>query len=77
MEHVVATCLSVNEAQRGFCPHRNTQDILLQMEYHILDTYRQKRLMLTLYVNLEGAFDVALYDNILYKLANCNITHTS
>lgn len=48
MEHMVTKRISwhiddqhlLQEEQCGFRPHRGTQDVLCQMEYHICDTYR-------------------------------------
>ena len=82
MERMVATRLTwwleekrlLKEEQCGFRPCRSTMDVLAQLEYHICDTYRQRQVMVTLFADLEGAFDTAPHQGILYKLANMGIT---
>lgn len=76
MERLVTTRLTwymeekqlLQEEQCGFRPHRGTLDFWGQMEYHICDTYRQHQVMTALFVDLEGAFDTAPHQGILYKL---------
>ncbi|XP_045101462.1 uncharacterized protein LOC123498421 [Portunus trituberculatus] len=65
------------EEQCGFRPHRSTLDVLGQIEYHICDTYRQRQVMMALFLDLEGAFDSAPHEGILYKLALMGITGTT
>ncbi|XP_045127737.1 uncharacterized protein LOC123514153 [Portunus trituberculatus] len=65
------------EEQCGFRPHRSTLDVLGQIEYHICDTYRQRQVMTALFLDLEGAFDSAPHEGILYKLALMGITGTT
>lgn len=38
----------LREDQFGFQPHRSTLDVLSEMDFHISDTYRQERIMLSL-----------------------------
>ena len=54
--------------------HRSTVDVLAQLEYHIYDTYWQRQVMVALFADLEGAFDTAPHQGILYKLVNMGIT---
>ena len=65
------------EEQCGFRPRRGTLDILAQIEYHICDTYRKKQVMTTLFVDLEGTFDTAAHESILYKQAKMGLTGTT
>lgn len=82
MERLVSTRLSwwleekllLREEQCGFRPHRGTVDVLGQLEYHVCDTYRQHQVMTTIFIDLEGAFDTAPHEGILYKLAGMGIT---
>ena len=85
MERLVTTRLSwwleekhlLGEEQCGFRPRRSTLDVLSQMDFHISDTYRQRQVMLSLFIDLEGAFDSASHDGIFYKLATMGITGTT
>lgn len=84
MERLVTTRLSwwpeekllLREEQCGFRPRRSTVNVLSQMEFHISDTYRQRQVMLSLFNDLEGAFNSAPHEGILYKLANVDISGT-
>ena len=67
----------LKEKQCGFKPRRGTLDILAQIGYHIYDTYRKKQVMTILFVDLEGAFDTAVHEDILYKLAKMGLTGTT
>ena len=84
MERLVTTRLTwwleekrlLREEQCGFRPRRGTIDVLSQMEFHISDTYRQRQVMLALFVDLAGAFDSAPHVGITYKLAKLGIAGT-
>lgn len=67
----------LREEQCGFHPHRSTLDVLAQKEYQICDTYRQRQVMTTLFVDIERAFDSAPHERVLYKLAKMGITGTT
>ena len=81
MECLVATHLSwwlerhhlLRENQCGFHAHKRTFDILFQMEYHICDTYCQCQVMMAVFLDQEGAFDITPHEDILYKLARMGI----
>ena len=64
----------LREEQCGFRPHRGNVDVLGQLEYHVCDTYGQRQVMTTIFIDLEGAFDTAPHESILYKLAGMGIT---
>ena len=48
--------------------------MLGQLEYHVCDTYHQRQVMTTIFIDLEGAFNTAPHEGILYKLAGMDIT---
>ncbi|XP_045115986.1 uncharacterized protein LOC123507278 [Portunus trituberculatus] len=85
MERLVTTRLTwwleekhlLREEQCGFRPRRGTIGALSQMEFHISDTYRQRQVMLALFIDLEGAFDSAPHEGIIYKLAKLGIVGTT
>ncbi|XP_050724067.1 uncharacterized protein LOC127002297 [Eriocheir sinensis] len=57
----------------GFRPRRGTIDTLLDLDHHVQEGFGRGRFTLTAFLDLEGAFDSASHNAILYKLSSLGL----
>lgn len=62
--------------QLGFRPQRSTEDLLLVVEHNIRRAYQTRTVLLTVFIDLQGAFDRASHAGILQKLATLGLGGT-
>lgn len=82
MEHLVQTRLNWwmeknnlhHPHQYGFRPNRDTTDVLILTEKLITETYKTKKVLLLVSIDIRQAFDSISHTAILHTLASCEIT---
>ena len=63
----------LSEEQAGFRQFRSTEDQATYLSQEIEDTFQDKKVMLTTWIDLQKAFDKVWTDGLLVKLQRCGI----
>ena len=63
----------LSEEQAGFRQFRSTEDQVTYLSQEIEDTFQDKKVMLTTWIDLQKAFDKVWTDGLLVKLQRCGI----
>jgi ribonuclease HI len=66
----------LSPCQSGFRRDKSTMDSLLVIKNNISEAFKNKEYCLSLYVDLEGAYDSVWHEGLVYKLIKLNVNKT-
>ena len=81
VEKMVSTRLSwlletrnkLSPTQCGFRKRRSTEDLLVRLDHQVRSTLVNRQVTLTVFFDLQQAFDSVSHEHLLYKLANSGV----